>query len=54
MSQGASSAQLAAIPCIGVPRPAYQSSTSTESPQTAEAVTLPQSPTAHVYLIFLS
>ena len=48
----ASSAQFPAIQCKGLPRPAHQGSNSMESPQTAEAVTPVQSPTAHVYLIF--
>ena len=49
----ASSAQFPAIQCKGLPRPAHQGSNSKESPQTAEAVTPVQSPTAHVYLIFV-
>ena len=48
----ASSAQFPAIQCKGLSRPAHQGSNSMESPQTAEAVTPVQSPTAHVYLIF--
>ena len=48
----ASSAQFPAIQCKGLPRPAHRGSNSMESPQTAEAVTPVQSPTAHVYLIF--